>query len=471
MERFPTVQTLAAATPDEVNQSWAGLGYYRRAQQLLKGAQFVVNNFDGVVPSNVTDLLRIPGVGPYTAGAISSIAFNLPEPLVDGNVIRVFSRMYAISLEVGATGGAMEKRCWSLAAQLVDPLSPGDFNQSLMELGATVCKPLNPMCGICPVRSVCKAHQLVSLRGDQKPEDCDADLPVAVTYFPRKVPKKRAREVAVSVCVFGTQSTSPDGQDGETKYLFNRRPDSGLLANQWEFPSVVLPEEEEEEEEPENSGDAEETDSPAAAPSSESLWSPFPSYLRDSLGIRLVSREADSAPVDFSKQSDERMVMFECEAASSSSPPRVFEPIVHVFSHQRHTMHISVRHIGFVDTRSDVAFIGPVVRWMTAAEIVAEGITTGCKKVLQAVETPPKSDVKKAKKAKKIVADAGSMSKKSKVMLEADDSVTDIGGGSNKSKNAFDVMRRAATSAAAIKKDSADKKGTLEMTAKKRKPS
>jgi A/G-specific adenine glycosylase len=110
MTTFPDVSSLAAASPDEVNKLWAGLGYYRRCQMLLKGAQKIEADFGGVVPSTVPELLTIPGIGPYTAGAIASIAFGQPEALVDGNVIRVFSRLFAIKLELG--GGGLEKVCW-----------------------------------------------------------------------------------------------------------------------------------------------------------------------------------------------------------------------------------------------------------------------------------------------------------------------------------------------------------------------
>ena len=139
MTVYPTIQALAAATPDEVNKLWAGLGYYRRAQSLLKGAKALVEDGKGELPQEKAKLLQISGIGPYTAGAILSIAFNQVEPLVDGNVIRVLSRLYSIGdLQLtGVSNGAMEKLCWSIAGDLVDLESPGDFNQGLMELGAT----------------------------------------------------------------------------------------------------------------------------------------------------------------------------------------------------------------------------------------------------------------------------------------------------------------------------------------------
>jgi A/G-specific adenine glycosylase len=162
MRAFPDVPTLASTSPEEVNKLWAGLGYYRRAQSLLNGSRMVVERFEGEIPNNTADLLTIPGVGPYTAGAIASIAFNKQEALVDGNVMRVFSRLFALTLEIG--GGAMEKQCWDIARALVPAEAPGTFNQALMELGATVCQPTSPSCGTCPVSAVCQARRLVNVK-------------------------------------------------------------------------------------------------------------------------------------------------------------------------------------------------------------------------------------------------------------------------------------------------------------------
>jgi A/G-specific adenine glycosylase len=456
MERFPTVQVLAVATPDEVNQLWAGLGYYRRAQQLLKGAQFVMKEFDGVVPSLVVDLLRIPGVGPYTAGAISSIAFDRVEPLVDGNVIRVLSRMYAINLEVGAPGGAMEKRCWSLAGQLVDPAAPGDFNQSLMELGATVCKPTSPLCDSCPVRSTCKALHLVAYGAAQS---ADTTLPSSVSFFPRKVPKKRPREVAVSVCVFVSLSVDTDSTEKVARYLFNRRPGSGLLANQWEFPAVELLE-------MESLVDAENEDlSPSEAPSEQALWEPLPAYLRDTLGVQFVPRIGEF--VEEKAQLFLRSTLFECDASAFPASLSI-DPILHVFSHQRHTMHITVKHVGHIEEGSGVALDRAPLRWMTAAEIVSEGITTGCKKVLQAVEAlRMPSSVKKSRRPSVV----RSTKAREKATLSEDVVINLTDEKQIIKKNAFDVLLQASSSAVATDKTKNSAKGTLQLVSKKRKQS
>ena len=135
---------------------WAGLGYYRRARFLLKGAQTVVKEYKSQVPKTTNDLLKIPGIGRYTAGAISSIAFNQPSSLVDGNVVRVYSRVFAIETPMGS---ALENECWNIADALLYKTDPSSFNQGLMELGATVCTPRNPKCNDCPLSSSCRVYK------------------------------------------------------------------------------------------------------------------------------------------------------------------------------------------------------------------------------------------------------------------------------------------------------------------------
>ena len=156
LARFPDPQTLAEATEDEVMSLWSGLGYYRRARSLHKGARAVVERFGGQVPKAAADRLSLPGVGRYTAGAIGSIAFGLKEPLVDGNVGRVFTRLFAIETPMGDR--STEKRLWALADQWVEGPRPGDLNQALMELGATLCTPRSPRCPDCPLRRECAAR-------------------------------------------------------------------------------------------------------------------------------------------------------------------------------------------------------------------------------------------------------------------------------------------------------------------------
>jgi A/G-specific adenine glycosylase len=157
MERFPTVSSLAEANEEEVLALWSGLGYYRRARSLRAGARKVVDEHDGRVPRDRAELLALPGIGRYTAGAIASIAFDRAEAILDGNVRRVLTRVLA--LHGARIGFSREERAlWDAAAQLVRGPRPGDLNQALMELGATVCTPAEPQCSGCPARRFCRAY-------------------------------------------------------------------------------------------------------------------------------------------------------------------------------------------------------------------------------------------------------------------------------------------------------------------------
>ena len=163
LRRFPTVHALATAPEDDVTAAWSGLGYYRRARMLRTGAIDVVKRFGGHIPSTVPELMSIDGIGRYTAGAIASIAFNRRTPIVDGNVARIVSRLFGT-----------HRDAWSFATALVEEArAPRVFNQALMEIGALVCKPRDPLCGECPLRG-----------------DCVAFAKNAVDRFPRRVKKK-----------------------------------------------------------------------------------------------------------------------------------------------------------------------------------------------------------------------------------------------------------------------------------------
>lgn len=157
LERFPTAAALAAASEDEVLSLWSGLGYYRRARLLHAGARAVVERHGGLVPRDASERRALPGVGRYTAGAIGSIAFGLPEPIVDGNVARVLSRLLAIDSPLGTADS--ERALWAEAEAWARGGVPGDTNQALMELGATVCVPVTPKCDGCPVSSACAARR------------------------------------------------------------------------------------------------------------------------------------------------------------------------------------------------------------------------------------------------------------------------------------------------------------------------
>lgn len=207
LERFPDVRALASAELEDVLGLWAGLGYYSRARNLHRAARTVVDEHAGEIPADADALRALPGVGPYTAGAVASIAFDRPEPIVDGNVARVLTRLFGIEEEV--SDPAVETRLWELAAQLADGPQPGALNQALMELGATLCTPRAPSCAACPVARHCEARD----RGDP------AALPVK-----RKKPRRRSIEAVAGWVV------------RRGKALVVRRPASGLMGGMWELP-------------------------------------------------------------------------------------------------------------------------------------------------------------------------------------------------------------------------------------------
>ena len=219
METYPTVQHLAAADIEQVNRLWAGLGYYRRARQLLDGSKMIVSEFGSVVPDTVQQLLTVPGIGPYTAGAIASIAYGKSEALVDGNVIRVLSRLRAINTKMGPE---LNKQCWKLAQNLVDIENAGEFNQGLMELGSVVCKPTNPQCSSCPISSFCSAKQIE----DMQKLRVDGGPPLQVTDFPVKAEKKKSKEMSFQVYLFYVKQVTGN------LFLMVKRPDTGLLAGE-----------------------------------------------------------------------------------------------------------------------------------------------------------------------------------------------------------------------------------------------
>mmetsp|Transcript_8147 Transcript_8147/g.24533 ORF Transcript_8147/g.24533 Transcript_8147/m.24533 type:complete len:443 (+) Transcript_8147:85-1413(+) len=216
MSVFSSVEALANADLERVNELWAGLGYYRRAKMLHEGAKYVVNELGGSLPSTVDALRKIPGIGPYTAGAISSIAFDRPEPLVDGNVARVLSRLWCIDEEPSSSS------YWSVAEICLNRDHPGDFNQALMELGATVCTARTPLCSSCPLNTLCRAYRRVA--------ESTGDMEDMITTYPKKAAKTKQRAEAVAVVII----------EADGKLLLTKRPDTGLLAGLWEFPNVVV---------------------------------------------------------------------------------------------------------------------------------------------------------------------------------------------------------------------------------------
>jgi len=207
MGELPTLGSLVSADQDKVLKLWEGLGYYKRAHNLHKAAQLIVDSFDGSLPENVKSLESLPGIGRYTAGAISSIAFNQPSPILDGNIKRVFTRLFNIStpLQISET----EKALWRIAEDLLPEDNPGGFNQALMELGALICLPKNPVCDHCPLKGDCLAFQY-HLQGD---------LPVRKEKSP--LPHLQVTAAVIE-------------KDG--RVLLAKRPPEGLLGGMWEFP-------------------------------------------------------------------------------------------------------------------------------------------------------------------------------------------------------------------------------------------
>lgn len=208
MAAYPTVEALAAAPLDDVLKLWEGLGYYSRARNLRRAAQRVAAEYGGQFPQSVEGLQALPGIGRYTAGAIASIAFDAPAPVLDGNVIRVFARATDLMDDVTAAG--TRAALWKLAEDWLPETRAGDYNQALMELGRTICTPRNPHCTDCPIAGHCLAYA----RGTQ-----DAR------------PVRRARAVTPHHDVTAGMIWNESGE-----LLIAQRPLEGLLGGLWEFP-------------------------------------------------------------------------------------------------------------------------------------------------------------------------------------------------------------------------------------------
>ncbi|MGD9863903.1 MAG: A/G-specific adenine glycosylase [Pseudodonghicola sp.] len=204
--RWPTVAALAAAPDADVMGEWAGLGYYARARNLLKCARAVTTDHDGIFPDDHDALLSLPGIGPYTAAAISAIAFDAPEVVMDGNVERVMARLHDIHTPLPNAKPELKAR----AAALTPARRPGDYAQAVMDLGATICTPKSPACGICPWRDPCRAR-----------------IAGTAPELPKKAPKK-AKPVRRGIVYLAAR---PDGA-----MLLERRPDSGLLGGMLGWP-------------------------------------------------------------------------------------------------------------------------------------------------------------------------------------------------------------------------------------------
>jgi A/G-specific adenine glycosylase len=207
MSRFPSIAALAAADEQEVLQAWEGLGYYSRARNLHRAARQVVSEYGGELPPTRAELEQLPGIGRYTAGAIASIAFGQDEPALDGNIRRVFARLYDLAIPARSPQG--DRLLWGYVRDNLPPGQAGDFNQAVMDLGATICTPRSPRCLICPVSENCLARA----NGTQE------QRPV--------LPERKATpHITVTAAVLA--------RGGQV--LLAQRPADGLLGGMWEFP-------------------------------------------------------------------------------------------------------------------------------------------------------------------------------------------------------------------------------------------
>lgn len=213
MKALPDLATLAAASEDEVLKLWEGLGYYSRARNILKTARLVMEKYGGSLPPSYEGLRSLPGIGEYTAGSVGSIAFQLPVPCVDGNVLRVVARITANQGDISTA--AIKKLYTAWVRDIIPKDRPGDFNQAMMELGATVCLPNGrPQCELCPVANLCEAHRQNRM-----------------TEFPVKSGKAARKSEKKTVVVLLDETKQPP----ETALL--KRSNPGLLAGLWEFPN------------------------------------------------------------------------------------------------------------------------------------------------------------------------------------------------------------------------------------------
>lgn len=395
MSRFPTVHDLAVASEDDVNAHWAGLGFYRRAKLLHRGSQTVVSDWNGTVPTTVQELLTIPGIGPYTAHAIASIAFDRPVAVVDGNVCRVLARLKAIANHIKAPA-LKDQHGWILAQQLMDAGAGdcGDVNQALMELGATYCAPsktgmeegdpLKPFYrsttlgaafgderlrlakqgferlpveeymsfvgrkSACPL---CDANGISIVLDDWNDRYNSADVPPKImdcatfghASIPIVPPKTSKRQEVLAVLSISCGDS----------WLLVQRPKSGLLASQWEFPSVCV-------------------------------WTSDATKSKRSAGDKRKVEEVDIPAVhEDTRREVLDAVMAELRIVAKRTALQATQE--HVFSHVRHTMWIEsgqVKNVSKVGTTWE----GRAVRWMNADDMVKVGLTSGVRKVLKAVQ-------------------------------------------------------------------------------------
>lgn len=394
MQSFPTVYDLATATEDQVNAHWAGLGFYRRARLLHQGAKMVVQEYNGELPRTVDGLLKISGIGPYTASAIASIAFGVNVPVVDGNVCRVLSRLTGIATHIKAPA-LKDKLGWDLATQLVRNSShAGDMNQALMEVGATYCAPSgtgidprDPLKDFYFSTRIAKGYHALKkqqqLKGTDNttfdiPETCSCPIcdkngvqvamdaleekihvdmnedearKVGQAVFPLNPPKGKRREEDLAVGVLSAE------HENELWWLLVRRPPTGLLAGQWEFPSICVESRQEGQTKPSTPGPAER---------------------------RKALTEHLEVTVD--TKGDVLSISHHSRKLVNS------KPLEHIFSHVKHNMWIETASVPTeMAAREWNTKSGTKVRWMRESDMKDVGITSGVRKILKTVKAPAKT--------------------------------------------------------------------------------
>lgn len=210
MNTFPTIKALAEAHEDVLLKTWEGLGYYSRVRNMQTAAQQIMNDYKGEMPTDPKEIGKLKGIGPYTTGAISSMAFGLPEPAVDGNVMRVLSRLFEIDADIAKPGN--RKIFEAIMRELIDPYKPGDFNQAFMDLGSSICTPKNYHPELSPVKEFNQSYQNGTW-----------------DKYPVKSKKKKAKSVYYIGAIIKNSSGA---------FLLEKRPENGLLANMWTFPMI-----------------------------------------------------------------------------------------------------------------------------------------------------------------------------------------------------------------------------------------
>ena len=212
LETFPTIESLANAQEEELLKVWEGLGYYSRVRNMQKAAIQIMEEFGGEFPSTIEEIQTLKGIGPYTAGAIASIAFNLPEPAVDGNLMRVISRLFEIGLDIGNPSN--RKVFQAVAEKIISKERPGDFNQALMDLGSDIESPVNPRPEESPVKEFSAAYQHGTM-----------------DRYPIKAPKKKPVPVYLTAFII---------KDSQGRYLLEKNEREGLLSGFWHFPLIEV---------------------------------------------------------------------------------------------------------------------------------------------------------------------------------------------------------------------------------------